>query len=220
MTISPHLAGLRAWTQWATARAHFEGLIIVNGERATADVADFQARYAAMPCAAVVDAVLSVRKNYVRDVTPAMNTWMAANPAATLAALASSGAGTVVGKPATWKGHATIRGVAEALLNFGGTDATDNLRMRAWAVHAVPFRYHYRLDAVGAVSGIGPALFSYLLMRSGADALKPDSRVKKQLKNSGLTTTVRINDLDALFLAEAMAEELQVARLWFDKLLW
>jgi hypothetical protein len=220
MTLSPGLAGLRTWSQWGTAKTYFEQLITANGERAAADVADFQARYAAMPCAAVVDAVLSVRKKYVRAVIPAMNIWMAANPTATLASLASSGGGTIVGKPATWKGHATIRGVAKALLDFGATDATDHQRMGAWAVQAVPFRYHYRLDAVGAVSGIGPALFSYLLMRSGADALKPDSRVKEQLKNSGLTTTARIHDLDALFLAEAMAEELQVPRLWFDKLLW
>jgi hypothetical protein len=220
MTLSPDLVGLRTWSQWTAARTHFEELITADGARATADVVDFHARYEAMPCAAVVDAVLSVRKKCVRDVTPAMNTWTAANPGATLASLASRGAGTIVGKPATWKGHATIRGVAEALLDFGANDATDQQRMRAWAVEAVPFRYHYRLDAVGAIRGIGPALFSYLLIRSGADALKPDSRVKEQLKKSGLTTTVRIYDFDALFLAEAMAEELQVPRLWFDKLLW
>ena len=145
---------------------------------------------------------------------------MANNAGATLASLAANGAGTVPGKPHTWKGHATIKGVASALLNFGGIAATDQQRMTDWATQAVPFRDHHRLDPVGGVNGIGPALFNYLLMRSGADAIKPDGRVKKHLKASGLTTTKPIDDLDALFLAEAMAEELSKSRLWFDKLLW
>ncbi len=186
----------------------------------TADVAAFKARYAAMPSAAVVDAVLSVRKKYVPLVVPAMDAWIAANPTATLASITANGAGAVEGKPATWRGHATIQGVAAALLNFGGVGADDARRTAEWSAAAAPFRYHHRLDPVGAVNGIGPALFNYLLMRSGQDALKPDGRVKEQLKRSGLSNTTRIDDLDALFLAEAMAEELRLDRLWFDKLLW
>jgi hypothetical protein len=218
---SSGLVGLRIWAQWHAAKVYFQNQITSRGaNNVTADVAAFKARYAAMPCAAVVDAVLSVQKKYLPIVIPAMNTWMANNTAATLTSIAAHGAGAVPGKPVTWKGHATIQGVATTLLNFGGTNATDQQRMAAWATQAVPFRFHHRLDAVGAVSGIGPALFNYLLMRSGEDALKPDGRVKKQLKASGLTTSDRIDDLDALFLAEAMAEELNKSRLWFDKLLW
>jgi hypothetical protein len=149
-----------------------------------------------------------------------MATWRSTNATATLGSIASNGAGSVPGKPLTWKGHTTIQQVAAALLAFGGTGVSDKQRMNAWANQAVPFRYHHRLDAVGQVSGIGIALFNYLLMRSGADALKPDTRIKGHLKTSGLTKTNRTADLDALFLAEAMAEELNMSRLWFDKLLW
>ena len=50
--------------------------------------------------------------------------------------------------------------------------------------------YLYPINAaqerfVGATNGIGPALFAYLRMRSGADALKPDLRVRESLNRLG-----------------------------------
>jgi len=96
----------------------------------------------------------------------------------------------------------------------------DGLGVRQWADEVEPFRYVWCLDPyVGAVSGIGIALFAYLRMLAGADAIKPDTRVRKALKRGGLTPPPG-DDRAVLLLAEAMAEELAVSRLWFDQLLW
>jgi hypothetical protein len=71
---------------------------------------------------------------------------------------------------------------------------------------------------VGTVRGIGIALFAYLRMLGGADAIKPDTRVIKALRRAGLS--VARDAGAALLLGEGMAEELGVGRLWFDQLLW
>ena len=55
-----------------------------------------------------------------------------------------------------------------------------------WADGVAALEHAPRLDPVaGAVPGIGPALFAYLRMRCGSDALKPDLRVAKGLRQLG-----------------------------------
>lgn len=71
---------------------------------------------------------------------------------------------------------------------------------------------------VGCVKGIGLALFAYMRMRSGADAIKPDIRVKKALRHLGFA--VPDDDHAVLILAKAAAEEIRVSRLVLDQLLW
>ena len=52
-----------------------------------------------------------------------------------------------------------------------------------WAHGVAGLEHAPGLDpVVGSVNGIGPALFAYLRMRSGADALKPDLRVARALR--------------------------------------
>lgn len=90
----------------------------------------------------------------------------------------------------------------------------------AWAQQQHPIRLAPRLDPyVGCVSGIGIALFAYLRMRSGADALKPDGRVRASLDKHGFAVP-RGSDAALLLLAEGVAEELGITAFALDQLLW
>ena len=71
---------------------------------------------------------------------------------------------------------------------------------------------------MGSVSGIGVALFAYLRMFGGADAIKPDVRVRKALLRAGLS--VADGPVAVLTMAEAMAEEVGLGELVFDQLCW
>ena len=71
---------------------------------------------------------------------------------------------------------------------------------------------------MGCVKGIGIALFAYMRMRSGADAIKPDVRVRKSLRSLGFV--VPGDDHAVLVLAKAAAIEIGVSRLVLDQLLW
>ncbi|MGH3157277.1 MAG: hypothetical protein ACRDNF_11970 [Streptosporangiaceae bacterium] len=68
------------------------------------------------------------------------------------------------------------------------------------------------------VASFGVALFAYLRMRSGADAIKLDLRVRRSLARMGFSIPPGENAL--LLLAEGGAEELGVARLALDQVLW
>jgi hypothetical protein len=65
---------------------------------------------------------------------------------------------------------------------------------------------------------MGPGLFAYLRMRSGADALKPDSRLRVRFVDLGFP--IPRDDVGLILLAEAAAEDLGVSRLHLDQLLW
>jgi hypothetical protein len=184
-------------------------------------VAYFRAYYANNPCASVIDAVLSVQWNWKSRVAPAVKGWIQANPACTLSTLAAAGPGARVGEQPLRPAHdPAIVGTANALLSYGKPADTDQQRFGAWAQQAQAMRYHHEYDPVGEVPGIGIALFNYLLMRGGVDALKPDSHIKAHLVSAGLARSLKVSDSDTLMVAEAMAEELEVGRLWFDQLLW
>jgi hypothetical protein len=70
----------------------------------------------------------------------------------------------------------------------------------------------------GSVTGIGPALFAYLRMRSGADALKPDLRVVRALRTLGFH--VPVGEHAILVVARAAADETAISLLVLDQLLW
>jgi hypothetical protein len=70
----------------------------------------------------------------------------------------------------------------------------------------------------GSVSGMGPALFAYLRMRSGADTIKPDPRVKAGLRRLGFAVPSDPHAL--LVVATAAANDLGTPRLVLDQPLW
>ena len=118
----------------------------------------------------------------------------------------------------------TIRNVAGNLRDFAaheqllGPDGED-AACRLWADECGELEHAPRLDpVVGTVKGIGLALFAYMRMRSGADAMKPDSRVKQALRKLGFV--VPDDDHAVLILAKAAATEIVVSRLVLDQLLW
>ena len=213
---------LRERHDWGTARTHLSALAKARRTSVDAKVVGYGSVYAADLGAMVVDVVFSRQRDYVNDVLPAVQTWMAAHPRMTLAQLGAAGPGPIPRLQLHKRADeaTTIQEVAAGLSDYCVTRGlTEQTGVRQWADEAEALRYTWRLEPhVGAVRGIGIALFAYLRMRAGADAIKPDVRVRKELIAAGLQ--LPNDDAAVLLVAEAMAEELGVRRLWFDQLLW
>jgi hypothetical protein len=216
------LAVLRRRKDWVGAVEHFEQLAATYRGDVDQRARDFGGRYANDRAALVVDVVLSNQRKYETIVDPLVTAWMAANPAMTLDQLAVSGPGPLARlRKDKWADEeATIQKVGAGLVAYCKDHQLNELSgIRRWADDVDPLRYTWKLDPyVGSVRGIGVALFAYLRMLCGADAIKPDTRVRGALACSGVT--IPATDAAALFVAEALAEELHVGRLWFDQLLW
>lgn len=91
--------------------------------------------------------------------------------------------------------------------------------VEAWAGSVAPLEVAPRLDPyVGAVKGIGIALFCYMRMRAGADAIKPDARVRQALQ--GLGFDLPAGEATLLVVASTLAQEVGISRLILDQLLW
>ena len=170
----------------------------------------------------VFDVVASQRRRYLEVVLPAVERFKAEWPGLSLAVLATDGPTQGFGlPPARW---ATITAVATGLCRYRDdrselADASDDDLVAHWAAAVEPVRLTPRLDPyVGAVSGIGIALFAYMRMRSGADALKPDVRVRLHLARLGFPAPA--NEAALLLVGEAAAEELLIPRLVLDQMLW
>ncbi len=113
-----------------------------------------------------------------------------------------------------------MQGVAAGLLRYCQQHGTaEEEGVGRWATSAAPFEHAPKLKPyVGSVKGMGPALLAYLCMRCGADAIKPDLRVRDALNRLGFQVP---NDEHAiLVVAHAAAEHLNVSRLVLDQLLW
>jgi hypothetical protein len=98
-------------------------------------------------------------------------------------------------------------------------DLGEEEAVKTWANGVGELVHAIRLDPyVGVVGGIGPALFAYLRMRCGADALKPDLRVHRALVDLGFL--VPRDEHALLVVSAAAASELRISRLVLDQLLW
>jgi hypothetical protein len=115
---------------------------------------------------------------------------------------------------------ATMRQVAENLVAFASSRRLDeDTACQASAEEVDGLEHAHRLDpVVGGVAGIGPALFAYMRMRCGANALKPDVRVGRELRRLGFE--VPADDHAILVVAKAAAAKLAVDALVLDQLLW
>jgi hypothetical protein len=115
----------------------------------------------------------------------------------------------------------TMRAVAQGLLTFGRDHALEDEDeiCETWAEWVAPLALAPRLDPyVGAVRGIGPALFTYLRMLSGCDALKPDRQARAALNRLGFN--VPQGDVALMMIATAAAEAIGTPLLALDQLLW
>jgi hypothetical protein len=70
-----------------------------------------------------------------------------------------------------WMRLAQLRGLVAYFQSIGVTDAE---ALRRWAEHAL-----YSRDFKGRVKGLGPAVFQWLVMRSGVETVKPDVHIMK-----------------------------------------
>ncbi len=222
MDVTPALKSLRRDPRWKPAVTYFKGLKKQNGTKATAATAAFKKAMQGEAPLVVLDVVMSLRAKYA-TLAPKLASWHQANPTTTLADFAKSPPKAIAKSAGlvSAKRQATIKGVAAALLEVGNANDSDWKRLTTWAKDAEALRYTHTLDSVGAVKGVGVAAYTYLLMRAGVDTIKPDVRIKEELVKSGLASSTKaLDDHSALLLAECMAQELGVTRLWFDQLLW
>lgn len=209
------LADLPWWTSAMTQlRQHWE----TDGKQAEADALDYARRYQAKRAAMVFDVVASRQRKYTQVVQPKAERFAATRQAESLKTLAAEGPGDGYGLRT---GEAeTMRQVAAGLHAYCdkyGYD--DDSGCKEWADNAAPFEHATKLEPyVGTVKGMGPALFAYLRMRSGGDAIKPDLRVRHSLNRLGFNVP---NDAHAiLVVANTAATELGTSKLVFDQLLW
>lgn len=216
------LATLRQRSEWGEAKESFAELWHANGQEAITRAREYADVYAGNRAAMVLDVVLSRQRNYRETVVPIVSDWMTKNPKRTLAALAANGPGRVkrLRSDNRLDEVQVTREVAKGLSCFAKAHGlSDDAGVAEWAKLTEPLRFGWRADPwVGNIKGIGLALFAYLRMRSGADALKPDARVQGALERRGLV--VWKSPLAALLIAEGLTRELGISRLQFDQLLW
>ena len=119
-----------------------------------------------------------------------------------------------------------MQAAAVGLLRFAkerrtATLGDDEKIVKAWARYAEPFRFDSKREPyVGAVKKIGPALFAYMRMRAGADAIKADVWVARVLEEHGATFKKATDVVEVTRYAEAVAEAMGVSRLVLDQMLW
>jgi hypothetical protein len=219
MTESPLLlASLRARPGWDAAMAELRKLWEERHPGIEGDVAHYSAVYSGRRAAMVFDVVASRQRKYLNKVRALVTDFEQRPAAAGLAALARNGPGPGLSLMSTE--ITTVKQVAAGLHRYcEERQLDDDHGVAQWAVSTEPLRFAPRLDNyVGSVSGIGVALFAYLRMRSGADAIKADLRVRSSLNRMGFNVPPGENAL--LLLAEGAAEELGMTRLALDQVLW
>jgi hypothetical protein len=203
---------------WTDATENLRRLTEQRGawaeERGAAYAAVYQGRRAAM----VFDVVVSRQRRYIPVVLPLVERFSATPAAASLEAFAHLGPQDGFG---LMSGEArTMQDVSRGLLRFCERYGHDEESgVSHWAAFADPFEHAPKLDPyLGSVKGIGLALFAYMRMRSGADAIKPDVRVRKSLGRLGFR--IPAGDHALLLVAQAAAREVGLTRLALDQLLW
>ena len=223
------LAALRRTPGWAGAMRSLQARWQQHGtaarERAERKRSEFRGRRGTM----VVDVVLSRQRRYDTHVRPCIGRWDRAvagqGGVPTLRWLVDNP--DLVAAPALplRRGEAaTILGVAHALLRYGadlGIDPGDEDRVcESWAAAVAGLEFAPKLDPyVGAVSGIGAALFAYTRMLCGADTVKPDVRVLAALRRHGVDLPG--DSAAAGFIAVACAaHELGIPVIELDQILW
>jgi hypothetical protein len=210
---------LRDRPEWATAVERLRQLDAQDGAAAQEAAARYGQKYAGQRGAMIVDVVASRRRTYPSRVRRIVNSWLEEAREPTLAWLAANPPdrarlGLMASEPAT------MRQVAENLVAFARSRGLDEEEgCYRWADEVDGLEHAHRLDpVVGGVSGIGPALFALMRMHCGGNALKPDVRVRRELRRLGFE--VPAGDHAILVVAKAAAAELGVNLLILDQLLW
>lgn len=205
---------LNRW--WPSAVGNLRRVLDLHRFEAENKADGFGNFYEGRRAAMVFDVVASSQRSYEGRVLPMVRRYESTAP--TIDSLALDGPGQGHGLRA--REPATMRGVAAGLQRFALDHGLETeTAVRTWAIDVEKLSSAPVLDPyVGAVSGIGPALFAYLRMRCGADALKPDGRVHAAMVHLGFEIP---RDSHAILLvADAAAAELETTKLVLDQLLW
>jgi len=203
---------------WTAGMTNLRDLHRHHGREASTHAASYAGRYQGQRAAMVFDVVASRQRRYNQRVEPMVEKFKTTPAARDLDALAEHGPGDGYGLRA---GEAqTMQGVAAGLLRYCQRHGTgEEEGVGRWATSAAPFEHAPKLEPyVGSVKGMGPALLAYLRMRCGADAIKPDLRVRDALNRLGFQ--VPSDEHAILVVAHAAADHLRVSRLVLDQLLW
>ncbi|WP_155289640.1 hypothetical protein ACN9MI_07815 [Rhodococcoides fascians] len=216
---SAALIVLRESDYWPSAIANLTELCGRQGGAARVEAAKYAEVYAGRRGSMVVDVVASRQRKYSGRVLKIVERWESAAPDTSLRTLADTG----IDAPTYGLQEAeadTIQAVAKNLARYGSDSGwNEDETCKIWADRCEGVEHAPRLDpVVGSVKGIGPALFAYMRMRSGASAIKADIRVKKSLR--GLGFGVPDSDSATMVIAHAAAEEMDMDLLVLDQLLW
>jgi hypothetical protein len=210
---------LRDRPEWPTAVARLRELHAQGEATAQEEAARYGQQYTGQRGAMVVDVVASRQRTYLSKVRRMVNVWREEATEPTLAWLAANPPdrarlGLMASEPET------MRHVAENLVAFVSSRGLDeDAGCHTWAEEVDGLEHAHRLDpVVGGVSGIGPALFALMRMRCGGNAIKPDLRVRRELRRLGFE--VPSGEHAILVIARAAAVELGVDLLILDQLLW
>jgi hypothetical protein len=217
--VAQELVIFRQRPEWSSAVSKLRGLAAAGGEGARAAASRYSQVYAGRRGAMVVDVVASRQRNYKTRVLPLVDRWSAVVAEPTLAALSATPLkakdfGLQASEPIA------MRTIAANLLALSTELAvSEDEACRVWADSVQGLEHAHKLDpVVGDVSGIGPALFAYMRMRCGADALKPDQRVVAALSDLGFS--VPGDGHSTIVIARAAAAEIGFDLLTLDQLLW
>jgi hypothetical protein len=166
----------------------------------------------------VFDVVVSRQRRYDRVVLPRVAKWAAMGDPSLERLAQSEVQAAQFGLQRTEP--ETLQTVAVNLLAFCRDQGlSEDEGCKAWADGVQDLEHAPKLDpVVGGVSGIGPALFAYMRMRCGSDALKPDLRVAAALRKLGFEVPSDAHSI--LIVARAAAAELNLSLLVLDQLLW
>lgn len=210
---------LRKREGWAEAVTKLKDLAERKGDDARDAARAYANVYEGRRGAMVFDVVASRRRKYTARVRPLVAKWEASVSASSLDALTSAPLrareyGLKEAEPAT------MQIVAANLLGFAEESGlSEDAACRLWAEGVDGLQHAHKLDpVVGSVSGIGAALFAYMRMRCGANALKPDVRVAKALRGLGFTTPGDAHSV--ITVAQGAAAEIDLDLLSLDQLLW
>lgn len=213
------LTVLRRRPEWEPAVSKLRDLVARHGDEARRRAEDYGHFYQDRRGSMVLDVVISRQRRYQSRVLPLVARWEADNDEHSLRWLsahepAPERYGLRPGEPKT------IVTVAPNMVDLADDlEVNEDQACRQWADDVAGLEHAHRLDPVaGAVPGIGPALFAYLRMRSGSDALKPDLRVAKGLGQLGFPKGSGEHAI--LVVAHAAAAEAAIDLLVLDQLLW
>jgi hypothetical protein len=209
---------LRQRDGWSEGVEQLATVLVDSREDLNLKVKGFGERYVGRRAAMVIDVVGSPRRKWREQVLPMVERFEERFPDASLADLGEFGPGSGLGLGE--ERETTAQEVAAGLHRYCIDNGLDEeVGVLHWAQTVEPVRFMWRYDPyVGALKNVGSASFNYLRMRSGADAIKPDSRVRARLRSLAFRPLPGEGEL--VLMAEALATELGITRLELDQLLW